>query len=158
MIVVLGGALIWACVRMLAQVPQSKMPPDADLPRVVTQLDREVFDAYNHCGLQRLGTFFVDDVEFYDDRDGLSVGKQNLIDAVGKYICGKVRRELVANTLEVHPLHNYGAVEIGVHRFRHPGADAREPGEARFIHLWAFRNGTWKISRVVSFAHNSVSK
>lgn len=153
------GLLTLASARMHAEPPQSNMPPDADIRRIVAQLDLEVFDAYNHCDLQKFGTYFADDVEFYDDRDGLSVGRQNLIDSVKQYICGKVRRELVASTLEIHPLHNYGAVEIGVHRFHHPGAEDEEPvGEARFIHVWAYRNGTWKITRVISFAHQPLAK
>jgi hypothetical protein len=39
------------------------------------------------------------------------------VEALKNNICGKVRRELVAGTLEVYPLHGFGAVEIGVLAF-----------------------------------------
>src|SRR3954454_13809471 len=107
-------------MQMHAQSVKSNMPPDAEIIRAITRLDLEVFDAYNRCDVQRFGTYFADDVEFYDDRDGLSIGRGVLVQSVLQYICGKVRRELVAGTLEIHPLHNYGAVEIGIHRFHHP--------------------------------------
>ena len=53
----------------------------------------------------------------------------------------------------VHPIH-YGAVEIGVHRFYHPGAhDQDVVGEAKFVHLWQYKDGAWKITRVISYDH-----
>lgn len=52
-----------------------------------------------------------------------------------------------------------GAVEIGVHRFHHPGAEEREPvGEAKFIHLWQKKDGDWKITRVISYDHAALRK
>jgi len=126
--------------------------------KTISSLDKQVFDAVDRCDMKTEASFWAEDAEFYHDKNGLLVGGPQIVEAIKNNLCGKVKRELVPGTLEVYPLAGYGAVEIGVHRFRHPGADAREPGEARFIHLWAFRNGTWKISRVVSFAHNSVSK
>jgi hypothetical protein len=59
----------------------------------------------------------VDDVEFYHDQGGVTLGKANLSDSVKKNICGKVTRELVPGTLEVHHMKGYGAVEMGVHAF-----------------------------------------
>jgi hypothetical protein len=31
-------------------------------------------------------------------------------------------------------------------------------GEAKFIHLWQFKNGDWKITRVISYDHHSLTK
>jgi hypothetical protein len=68
-----------------------------------------------------------------------------------------VRRDLIPATLKVHPLHGYGALEIGVHRFHHPGAEDKERvGEAKFIHLGAYKDGAWKIARVISFEHHAL--
>jgi hypothetical protein len=81
------------------------------------------------------------------------------VDAVKKNICGKVTRELVPGTLEVYPIANYGAVEIGIHRFHHPGAgNENNVGEAKFIHLWQNKDGVWKVTRVISFDHHSANK
>lgn len=85
--------------------------------------------------------------------------RQSLVEAVKNNICGKVRRELIPGTLEVHPMEGYGAVEIGVHRFQHPNADKTQPvGEAKFMHLWQNQNGVWKITRVISYDHRALSK
>jgi len=80
-----------------------------------------------------------------------------VVDAVKNNICGKVTRELVLGTLEVYPMANYGAVEIGVHRFHHPG-NADDVGEAKFIHLWQNKDGVWKVTRVISFDHHALTK
>ena len=47
---------------------------------------------------------------------------------------------------------NYGAIEIGVHRFHHPAAPDEPVGEGRFIHLWQYdaSNGSWCVTRVLS--------
>jgi hypothetical protein len=118
-------------------------------------LDKELFDAYNTCNLDKLGTLVVNDLEFYHDKTGLAVGKQTFLDAIKNNICGKVTRQLVPGTLEVYPLHGYGAVEIGVHRFYHPGTQDHDVvGEAKFITLWQYKDGAWKVSRAISYDHD----
>jgi hypothetical protein len=131
------------------------MKSQEELTRAVTALDAQLFDAYNTCNLEKFDSFFVDDVEFYHDKGGVTLGRKALTESVKNNICGKTTRELVAGTLEVYPIHGYGAVEIGVHRFRHPegSADHGVIGEAKFIHLWQYKDGAWKITRVISYDH-----
>jgi ketosteroid isomerase-like protein len=137
---------------------QTASSPDS-LFKTIQSLDAKLFDAYNHCDLEKLGAFLADDLEFYHDKTGLSRGRQALVDGVKNNICGKVSRELVPGTLEVYPIANYGAVEIGIHRFHHPGHETTESvGEAKFIHLWQNKDGAWKITRVISFDHQSLTK
>ena len=125
----------------------------------ISSLDTALFDAYNHCDIEKLGSMVSEDLEFYHDKTGLSVGKQVFLDAIKKNICGKVTRELVPQSLEVYPLNGYGAVEIGIHRFRHPGENNNEPlGEAKFITLWQNKDGVWKVTRVISYDHEPVKK
>ena len=133
--------------------------PGDELFRTIAALDAEVFDAYNRCDLEKFGSFFTDDLEFYHDQTGLMRSRQSVVEAVKNNICGKVTRELVPGTLEVYPLKGYGAVEIGMHRFHHPGREDTEPvGEAKFIHLWQNKDGAWKITRVISFDHHALAK
>jgi hypothetical protein len=143
-------------VRTIAQTPAatSAAKPDA-LFQTISALDARLFNAYNKCDLDTLGAMVSDDLEFYHDKTGLSVGKPVFIEAIRKNICGKVHRELVPGTLEVYPLNGYGAVEIGVHRFTHPGLDD-DLGEAKFITLWQNNNGVWKVTRVISYDHGSL--
>lgn len=131
----------------------------AELDKAIAALDAALFDSYNRCDLEKFESFFVDDVEFYHDQGGITLGKAALTDSVKKNICGRVSRELVPGSLQVYHMKNYGAVEMGVHRFHHPGHDDTEPvGEAKFIHLWQYKDGAWKISRAISYDHHPAAK
>jgi hypothetical protein len=127
---------------------------DHELYKKVAALDAAVFDAYNRCELDKLGAFFSEDLEFYHDQGGLTKGRPALLDAVQKNICGKVRRELVPGTLQVHEMKGLGAIETGVHRFFQPAVRAEAVGEAQFMHLWQNRDGVWQITRVLSYDHH----
>ncbi len=127
--------------------------------RTIQSLDTQLFDAYNHCDLKKFGFLLADDLEFYHDVGGFSHSRRTTVESVKNNICGKVTRELVPGTLEVYPIANYGALEIGVHRFHHPGREKAEPvGEAKFIHLWQNKDGAWKLTRVISFDHHPLKK
>jgi hypothetical protein len=126
--------------------------------KTIESLDSQLFEAYNRCDLKTLGTLVADDLEFYHDQTGLSVGKDLFLTAIKQNICGKVERTLVPSSLEVYPLKGYGAVEMGVHRFHHPKSPQDGVGEAKFITLWQNSNGTWKVTRVISYNHEPVKK
>lgn len=131
----------------------SEMSQD-ELFHTIKNLDAELFDAYNRCELQKFGSFFPEHLEFYHDQGGLvATTREQLLSAVKQNICGKVHRELVKGTLEVYPMKGYGAVELGTHRFSHPGIDTDE-GDAKFVHLWKYENGKWLVTRVISYDHN----
>src|SRR2546429_9812339 len=77
-------------------------------------------------------SFLAEDVEFYHDQGGVTLGRAALTESVKNNICGKVTRELVPGSLQVYYMKGFGAVEIGVHRFHHPGHEDTEPvGEAK---------------------------
>jgi hypothetical protein len=127
----------------------------SELFQTISKLDKEVFDAIDRCDMQTEASFWSDDAEFYHDKSGLMVGRQQIVDAIKNNLCGKVKRELVPGTFEIYPLDGYGAVEIGVHRFLHPWEqDHGVVGEAKFIHVWQHKDGTWKITRVISIDHH----
>jgi hypothetical protein len=137
---------------------QSQTPAAPDqLFKTVQSLDTQLFDAYNHCDLTTLGSMVSEDLEFYHDKTGLAVGRQVFVDAIKNNICGKVTRELVPGTLEVYPIADYGAVEIGDHTFHHPG-DPSNIGEAKFIILWRQKDGKWQVTRTISYDHHPLAK
>ena len=139
--------------------PLDKITNQAELDKTITVLDKELFDSYNNCDLQKFQTFFVDDVEFYHDQGGVTLGKAALTEAVKNNICGKTTRELVPGSLQVYYMKGYGALETGIHRFHHPGHEAEiGVGEGRFIHLWQYKDGAWKITRVISYDHHPAAK
>jgi len=139
-------------------LPLDKINSQADLDRTITALDAALFDAYNRCDLPKFKSFFVDDVEFYHDQGGVTLGAAALTESVKKNICGQTTRELVPGTLQVFHMKGYGALETGVHRFNHPGHPEIGVGEGRFIHLWQYKDGAWKITRVISYDHHAAQK
>jgi hypothetical protein len=157
------STVLWLASAVPALLAQQKAKGNQKaqdpLFHTVQVLDKELFDAYNRCNLDNFGSLLADDLEFYHDVTGLSRGRQSTVEAVKNNICGKVTRELVPGTLEVYPIATYGAVEVGTHRFHHPGHDDTQPvGEAKFFMLWHHENGSWKLTRIFSFDHHPLTK
>ena len=126
--------------------------PDT-LATTVADLDRKLFTAYNTCDLTTLGNLVSADLEFYHDKTGLAVGREPFVASIKNNICGKTERELVPGSLEVHRLNTYGALEIGSHRFIHPGHPEIPTGEAKFAMLWRYSPSGWQLTRVISYDH-----
>ena len=126
-----------------------------DLTKTLVALDAALFDSYNKCQLDKFVAFFDEKVEFYHDQAGVTFGKKALAESLKKNICGKVIRKLVPGTMQVHEMKNFGALQMGVHLFRHPGREAVDGvGQGQFIHLWQLKDGAWKIVRVISYDHH----
>jgi len=129
------------------------IPDDQKLYDSIVWLDSIFFDAYNHCdvNLAKYASFYSDSIEFYHDKGGVMTSKGDIVEATRKNICGKVTRELVKGSIEVYPIYNYGAVEIGLHKFHNREEKQPGPGKiSKFIVLWRSENGQWKITRVIS--------
>ncbi len=141
---------------MTLPVLASAASPEAALTKKITELDAALFQAFNQCDLEKFASLFADDVEFYHDEGGITLGAKAVTEAVKNNICGKVNRVLVST--EVYPMKGFGAVQTGVHRFTHPGKDDVQPmGEAQFTHLWQNKDGVWKITRVISYDHHPLA-
>ena len=153
-------ALLAAPTARAAAQARYGAPAPEELSRAVTSLDSALFDSFNRCELEKFGSFFVEDAEFYHDKGGLTLSRKSLVESIRNNICGKVRRELVPGTLEVYPIPGYGAVQMGVHRFYElTGGKPNEPaGIAKFVHLWQHKDGAWKITRVISYDHGPAPK
>jgi ketosteroid isomerase-like protein len=122
----------------------------------LARMDSLVFDAtYVACDTQRINALFTDDVEFYHDRTGFHSGAEVRADfARLAATCPRgrgVTRELIPGTLRVYPIHDYGAVQMGMHRFVEKGSSTATV--AQFVHVWRKKDGVWKISRELSFEH-----
>jgi hypothetical protein len=153
LVVVVGGV-----GRGVAQSAVGTAAAPNALFTTVEGLDTALFTAYNKCDIAKLGTMVSDDLEFYHDQTGLSVGKKVFLESIQNNICGKVERELVPGSMEVYPLKGFGAVEIGSHRFRHPGHEGMPMGEAKFVEIWQNKDGAWKLTRVISYDHYALDK
>ena len=152
------------CICAVAQTssqpatPGNKVATSDELFQTISQREKEVFDAIDRSDMKNEASFWADDAEFYHDKNGLMTGGPQIVEAIKNNLCGKVKRELVPGTLEVYALQGYGAVEIGVHRFLHPWEqDHGVVGEAKFIHVWRYKDGAWKITRVISIDHHAAN-
>jgi hypothetical protein len=119
-------------------------------------MDSILFVAFNTCDVNASKSLFTEDLEFYHDNGGLTNYEQNVKSIMQR--CSrqvKVRREFVKGSLEVYPIKDFGAIQIGSHRFYYtePGKTEQLDGTFKFVHIWKNVNGTWKISRVISYDH-----
>jgi ketosteroid isomerase-like protein len=147
----LASFLVAAASLTFAQSPS----PEADqLFNAIAQMDAKMFDSFNAHDAERVMSFFTDDVEFYHDKDGVSNFRQTAEDFKKLFAnTPDIHRELVSGTLEVYPIKDYGAIEIGVHRFTHKENGKEETGSFKFVHVWRKIDDSWKLSRVISYGH-----
>lgn len=133
-----------------------------DLTAAILSMDAQFWQAYNTCDIAALAQFFADDVEFYHDKGGRTMGAAALTESLRTGLCGgdtRLRREAVEDTVRVFPMREqnvaYGAIVAGEHRFYvREGADTeRLDGLAQFMNLWLLEGGAWKMSRVLSYDH-----
>ncbi len=130
--------------------------PATALTSMVRELDTQVFDAYNTCNMKVFAKFFSPTVEFYHDDGGASFDLKTVVANTRKFICGKVRRELLPETFSVYPIKGYGAIEEGEHRFCEIQTGKCE-GVARFLMIWRQARGRWMLTRVVSYGHRAMT-
>lgn len=127
-----------------------------DLYRTIAAMDSTFFDAFNKCNVEKSQSLFTEDLEFFHDVGGLTNFNQNASSIKAR--CQgkrKIRRELVEGSLKVYPIKDYGAIQIGKHRFYYTEEGKAEmlDGTFKFVHVWQLKNGNWKISRIISYDH-----
>jgi hypothetical protein len=128
-------------------------PDNPELYNTILKQDSIFFGYYNTCdiNLEKYGEYYDDAIEFYHDQGGLMTSKTAIIESTKKYICGKVTRTLVKGSVEIYPVKDFGAIEIGLHSFRNNTNPPDEPIKTgRFMIIWEKKNNAWKIKKVVS--------
>jgi len=144
-------------IAVAATLLATLVPVPADpLTTEIGALDAKVFDAYHRCDLLAFSGYFDPKVAFYHDTGGATFERDAMVDGVRKYICGKVKRELIAATFRVYPIKDYGAIEEGEHRFCELATERCE-GIAKFVMVWAKQDGAWRITSVLSYGHRAAA-
>ena len=133
----------------------SSVDDNAALTATISALDTKLFDAYNRCDLAAFGSFFSPSVEFYHDKSGATFDRATVVANTRRYICHKVRRELVEGTLHVYPIKEFGAIAEGEHRFCQINGPC--DGVAKFLMIWRKGNTGWQLTRVISFGHRALT-
>ncbi|HKZ65748.1 MAG TPA: DUF4440 domain-containing protein [Chitinophagaceae bacterium] len=137
------------------------------LSSTILSKDSLFWTTYNNCDTTQFPNFFTADVEFYHDKGGLTLGRENLFQTFKKNLCSnsdfRLRREVIAGTMKVFPLQEsdtiYGAILFGEHVFYINEKDKKErlDGKARFTHVWILKDSIWKMSRILSYDHGPAS-
>ncbi|HEY8936799.1 MAG TPA: DUF4440 domain-containing protein [Cyclobacteriaceae bacterium] len=134
-------------------------PADAsEIIKAIYHHDSIFWEAYNACDVEKMASYFTEDIEFYHDKGGPTFGLAKFKEAIRTGMCGKpdwrLRREVVAGTVKVFPMNNYGGLITGEHIFYiNDGKKETLDGYGKFTQLWKFENGEWKMSRVLSYDH-----
>ena len=128
-----------------------------EIRKAIFHNDSLFWQAYNQCDIDRMATFFTDDMEFYHDRGGPIYSLEKFKENLRTGMCGRaerLRREPIAGTVRVFPMNNYGGLISGEHIFYiNDGKKETPDGYGKFTQLWKFENNEWKMSRVLSYDH-----
>ena len=144
--------------------PAQAAPAPAPELAAVNAADAAYWNAYNGCDFAALDKLTANDVEFYHDLGGVTLGRDRLTDSVRKNICGKpgvkIRRDAVAASVRTSLLSQggkvYGAIVAGEHLFYQNQA-TQASDHARFTQLWLLNGNAWQLKRVLSYDHAPVA-
>ena len=146
-------ALLLFSMACYSQTNTSKYVPDNQkLFETIVEQDSIFFDAYNNCAtkLQLYSDYYLENLEFYHDKGGLMTSKSAVVSGTQINICGKVTRHVNKGSIEVYPIKDYGAIEIGLHQFHNVEEPDGLSHDSKFIIFWRKMNDDWKIEKVVS--------
>src|SRR5688500_2369617 len=103
---------------LIAMANSSNAQPrkSGDLFNEIAYMDSVLFNALNSRDMETFKPLFTTDLEFYHDKGGLTDYNytiQSLKNVTAQN--NGLRRELIKGSLEVYPIKDYGAIQIGAH-------------------------------------------
>ncbi len=124
------------------------------LYKEIAHMDSVLFNAFNTRNLATFEKTFSPDLEFYHDKGGLT-NLEYTVNSLRNQANQKsdLRRELVLGSMEVYPVKDFGAIQVGQHRFCHTEEGRQDCGTFKFVHVWKKNGGTWQLVRVLSYNH-----
>lgn len=147
--------LIWSFLTsffssaQIGEIPLYKAK-NIKLHKEIVKMDSIFFNAYNTCDIKTQASILNKDLEFFHDKGGLSTSKEEILSSLKKNICNKVTRHLIKGSIEVYNIPNYGAIQMGYHKFHNKLEPNAKSNPGRFITIWKKENNKWTITRVVS--------
>jgi ketosteroid isomerase-like protein len=129
-------------------------PTSQELYNEIATMDTQLFEAFNAKDLSKFKPLFTEDLEWYQDNGGL-LSYDTVFANFEKMFQNenKLTRTLVKGSLEVHPIKDFGAIEVAQHQFRHMENGKEEVGTFKFVAIWKKIGNQWKISRMISYDH-----
>lgn len=152
------------CLIFTTQVANAQIAKDSDLYQLILSKDSLLFQVgFNTCDMSQFESLLSENFEFFHDKDSISY-KKEFINTLRNGLCEspatyQSRRELVLESTEIFPLYNnkvlYGAIQTGDHLFFEKIGDKTETfaSSAKFTHVWLLENGSWKLSKGLSYDH-----
>jgi ketosteroid isomerase-like protein len=148
-----------ACCIVLLSVPgfsqEKKVAATSEvLQRELEKMDSLLFGAYNARNIEKLKSYFTEDLEWYQDNGGLLSFQTVLNNFEGLFKRDYIlTRTLVKGSMKVHPIKDFGAIQTGSHQFSHTENGKLEVGTFKFLMIWKKGDKGWQVSRVVSYDH-----
>ena len=146
-----------------AQVEKS-----SELYKTIKEKDSLLFNiGFNNCDIIQFKKLVSNNFEFYHDQGGITKSKSEFIQSIENGLCKldyKPKRVIDEKSLDIFPLNNngvlYGAIQTGTHSFYAIKKNKEEylTSVAKYTHLWILENGTWKLSKGLSYDHKDVGK
>jgi ketosteroid isomerase-like protein len=164
-------AIAWQATRAAVELGQEapvNLTPGATarpgLADEIRRADAEFFRAFfDTCDIVAVRRFVAEDFEMIHDKGGVVATSGPDFVRITQDKCKRQAdgtdfhstRKLVPESLQVYPIQDDGAIEIGAHSFY--AVKAGEPDRltetGRFTHYWKQEDGQWKLSRVLSYDH-----
>jgi hypothetical protein len=128
----------------------------SELYDTILHLDSLLYSYYNARNIKKFISLFSPDFEFYHDQTGKTNYKENLKRFKVNFTKSTImRRELLKSSLEIYPIKDFGAIQIGTHNFyqTEKGGQEKLVAQPKFLHIWMKKNNVWQITKVISYDH-----
>lgn len=132
----------------------SSLTSETSLHDEIMATDNALFSAFNKCDVKEIATFFSKDLEFYHDVSGLKGFDENMM--ATEELCSRdlgLKRTLVEDSIQIFPVKDFGAIQVGQHTFCHEVDGVDDCGTFNFTHIWKRTEAGWNLYRVVSYGH-----
>ena len=139
---ILALLMSFFAVGQVNEIPKYK-PSNIDLHNQIVKMDAKYFNAYNTCDMETQTDLYNENIEFFHDKGGLLTDKKELLKSLKENICNKVTRTLIKGSIEVYPIKNYGAIEIGYHKFYNKEEPNAKSVPSKFIMVWKKEKNNW---------------
>ena len=109
-------------------------PTSQKLYNEITAMDTQLFETFNAKDMSKFKPLFTEDLEWYQDNGGL-LSYDTVFANFEKMFKNenKLTRTLVKGSLEVHPIKDFGTIEVAQHQFRHMENGKEEVGTFKFV-------------------------
>lgn len=126
--------------------------------------DAEFFKAFfDTCDLATVRRYVTDDFEMFHDKGGRVAASGADFVKTAEDKCRRQAegtdflstRKLIPDSLQVHPINDFGAIATGRHEFFavKAGAPDRLTETGQFTIVWKEEGGQWKLARALSYDH-----